>query len=307
MIVTDKKISIDDRLLRKLDMMCDRTKKNFDNVIICDGDEGLGKSNLTAGCAYYCAWKLGRPFTVDNVFFEADTMINFASRTSDQVILWDEAALGGLASEWQNKFQKKLLKMLMIARKKRHIYFINVPKFFKLNEYIVLDRSIALLHVYSPDEIKRGTFVYYRKASKEKLYNEWRKKKRRNYKGTYDFNGRFGIYLPRVIDEDAYEAKKDKAIMGLVGDDEMSKKEIELIKLKYRVSQLPFASKEKLAPYLKVNRATVFNWALYPSKYPHLLGNEEKIDVLGSDHIINSDGNPKKVIEETASPIKIGV
>jgi response regulator of citrate/malate metabolism len=36
----------------------------------------------------------------------------------------------------------------------------------------------------------------------------------RNYKRYYDFRGSFLEYLPKVIDEEAYEVKKDDAIMN---------------------------------------------------------------------------------------------
>ena len=102
----------------------------------------------------------------------------------------------------------------MIARKKRHFIVICIPKFFKLNEYLVVDRSIGLLHVYARNEIERGRFVYYGKSNKEKLFYNWRRTKQRNYKRYYDFRGSFLEYLPKVIDEKAYEDKKDDAIMN---------------------------------------------------------------------------------------------
>ena len=276
MTVTDKDLNIDTRLVSKLDMMCHKIKHNFDNLIICDGDEGYGKSNLTAGVGYYCAWKLGRKFTVDNVFFDINPMVNFACSTEKQVIMWDEAALGGLASGWQSKFQQKLLKMLMVARKKNHIYIINIPKFFKLNEYLVIDRCIALLHVYSPDQITRGSFVYYRKESKDKLFYDWKKKHRRNYKSYYDFNGRFGKYLPKVIDEVAYEAKKDQAILSLVEDDGISKEEKEFIELKHKISHVKGLTQLDMASQLGKTTKTLQRWAKLHEKYPDFL---EKSDL----------------------------
>ncbi len=277
MKVTDKNISLDNHLRSKLDLICERTKNNLDAVVIVDGDEGIGKSNLAAGCAYYCAWKLGRKFTVDNVFFKVEEMLDFAVSTENQVLDWDEAALGGLASNWQDKFQQKLLQMLMVARKKKHIYFICIPKFFKLNEYLVVDRSIALLHVYSPDEMKRGTFVYYRKRNKEKLFHDWRRKHKRNYKAYYDFNGRFGEYLPKVIDAETYEAKKDEAILSLSTNfDKQSPELKELIQLKYKVSQLKITTRKELASRLGLATKTLERWEDYLEKYPDLLGKQAK-------------------------------
>tara|TARA_R110000765_G_scaffold191095_2_gene296284 strand:- start:119 stop:964 length:846 start_codon:yes stop_codon:yes gene_type:complete len=213
-VVTDKKYYMDNFLVKKLDLMADRTEKKMDNLILIDGDEGQGKSNLAMGVAHYFAWKAKRTFNVDNVFFDLDELINFAKDTKDKVIVWDEGALGGMAAEWWKKNQIEFVKLLMIARKKRHFIVICIPKFFKLNEYLVVDRSIGLLHVYARNEIERGRFVYYGKSNKEKLFYNWRRTKQRNYKRYYDFRGSFLEYLPKVIDEAKYEAKKDDAIMN---------------------------------------------------------------------------------------------
>lgn len=213
-VVTDREYYMDNLLIEKLNLMVDRSKRKMDNLILIDGDEGYGKSNLGAGICHYFAWKSGRAFDVNNVFFELDKAIQFAKTTVDQIIFWDEGALGGLASEWWKKNQIEFIKLLMIARKKRHFFVICIPKFFKLNEYLVVDRSIALVHVYARNEIELGRFVYYGKKSKERLFNDWRKTKQRNYKKYYNFRGSFLEYIPKVIDEDAYEAKKDYAILN---------------------------------------------------------------------------------------------
>lgn len=202
------------RLVDKLDLMIDRLKRKLDNVILIDGDEGYGKSNLEAGIAEYVSWKTGRSLSVDNFFFSLDKLIDFASRTEEQIICWDEGALGGLASEWWKKNQIDFIKLLMIARKKKHFFIICIPKFFKLNEYLVVDRSIALVHVYARNEIDLGRFVYYNKKDKEKLFYDWRKNKQRNYKKYYSFRGTFLEYLPKVIDEKIYDSKKDDAILN---------------------------------------------------------------------------------------------
>lgn len=213
-LVTDKQFYMEPRLVDKLNLMINRFKMKMDNLILIDGDEGYGKTNLEAGICYYIAHHTGRKFDVDNIFFDLESATSFARDTSEQIIAFDEGALGGLAAEWWKKNQIEFIKLLMIARKKKHFFVICIPKFFKLNEYIVVDRSIALIHVYARNEVERGRFVYYSKLSKEKLFYNWRKTKQRRYKQYYDFRGSFLEYLPKVVDEDAYEAKKDEAIMN---------------------------------------------------------------------------------------------
>ena len=221
MLVTDKNLAMETKLIEKLDLCIDRcTKKHMDNLWIIDGDEGFGKSTFSVCCAYYVAFKSGRKFSVDNVFFDIKKMIDFAKSTKDQIIIWDEAALGGLSTEWRSKFQIELTKLLMVARKKRHFYFFNIPKFFKLNEYMLIDRSIAMVHVYARNELELGRFCYFKKKSKEKLWYDRIKTRQRLYKQHYDFHGTFPNKLAELIDEDAYEKMKDEAIEKIGTDDD---------------------------------------------------------------------------------------
>ncbi len=217
MIITDKKYYLDNALKEKLDLMCDRTsgKRKFDNVVLIDGNEGYGKTNMAVGCAYYVAYKLKRKYDVSRVFFNLDSMIEYALKTKKQIIHWDEAALGGMASEWWKKNQIKFMKFLMIARKKQHFFFICIPRFYKLNDYLCVDRSIALIHVYARQNIHLGRFTYYGVNSKEELYNNWRSSKKRKYGEVYDIHGTFIEALPKLLDEKKYEKMKDKGILSL--------------------------------------------------------------------------------------------
>lgn len=222
MIVTDKQYSLEKLLVQKLDLMVERStgKNKSDNVILIDGDEGTGKSNMAMAIAYYYAYKTGRKFDVDDVYFNLEELTTKALNEKEKIYVWDEGALGGLAGDWWNKNQKKFIKLLMVARKRRHFFVICIPKFFKLNEYIVLDRSIGMIHTYLRNGMQHGRFTYYSKAGKERLYYDWRKSKFRNYGKYYTFRGTFPAVLPLIIDEDKYEKKKDIAIMSIDKDDE---------------------------------------------------------------------------------------
>jgi len=222
MLVTDKKYSIDKSLVTKLDLMVKRMQGTDDNLVLIDGDEGQGKSNLAAAIGYYMAYTCKRPWSIKNIFFNLDDLIDFAIKTDEQIIIWDEGALGGLASEWWNKNQKKFLKLLMVARKKKHFWVICIPKFFKLNEYFVIDRSIALIHVYSRDNIQKGRFCYFNKSKKEKLYYDWKRKRMRSYKKWKGEWGTFSEALPIVLDEAEYDAMKTKAILDLGNEEAMT-------------------------------------------------------------------------------------
>ncbi len=275
MKVTDKQYYMEDKLVQKLDLMVERTQTSkFDNVVLIDGDEGYGKSNMAVACAYYVAKKMGKEFTVDNVFFDPNKFMEYAGSTENQVIVWDEAALMALASDWQNKLQKKLIQFLMVARKKRHFFFFNVPKFFRLNEYFVIDRPIALIHVYARKETQLGRFVYFKKQSKNNLYYEIKRTKRRNYDLFYNFHGTFPECISLLIDEEAYESKKDDAIAKLVrGDDAKGRMDVFNLKLRYKVSQLPVKLGMSLREFgilIGMGYQTIAEWQGIKEKYPEI-------------------------------------
>jgi len=190
-----------------------------DNILCIDGDEGQGKSNLAAGLCYYISYRMNRPYTPkENIFFDLDELIEKASSTKEQILHWDEGALGGMSTQWWMKNQQKFIQLIMVARKKKHFIVICIPRFYKLNEYILVDRSICLLHVYARRNIEKGRFCYYTKKKKELLVEDWRRKHIKNYNKHKSFRGSFGQYMGRVFDKKElkdYEDKKDYAILNL--------------------------------------------------------------------------------------------
>lgn len=252
---------MENKLAEKLDLMVKRTEGNNkdDNVILIDGDEGQGKSNMLAGIAGYIHLKTKRPLTNSNIFFDLDKLMKFAIHTEKQIILWDEGALGGLATEWWKKNQVKFLKLLMVARKKRHFWVICIPKFFKLNEYLVVDRSIAMIHCYSRKNVQKGRFTYLSKNKKEQLFYDWKRTRKRRYKKYVSFRGSFPIALPKVFNEEEYERMKDEAILNLDGEEDKDAKTSKIEELKYKISQLPLEDKTK-AIHFEVSERTIRRW-----------------------------------------------
>jgi len=235
MIVTDKKYYMDNVYLSKLDLMVKRMEGTDDNILPIDGDEGQGKTEFAVGTCYYIAYQTGRKYDVNNIFFDLEAGIKFAASTKEQIIHFDEGALGLLTTQWWNKTQQKFLQLVMIARKKKHFIVICIPKFYKLNQYIIEDRSIGLVHIYSRKNLKKGRFCYYTKNAKERLYQDWKRKRIKNYRKYYVFRGSFVQAMKKVFTKeqlDDYERKKDKAIMSLLKVDDNKKKEVTAIDVK---------------------------------------------------------------------------
>ena len=78
-VVTDKEIYVDDNLRKVLDLCVERQEKKYDNLLIIDGKERVGKSTIAKSIACYVAHKSKIPFTVDNIFFDPEDMIKFAT------------------------------------------------------------------------------------------------------------------------------------------------------------------------------------------------------------------------------------
>ena len=269
-MVTDQNYYMEPKLKEKLDMMVKRCtgKSKQDNLLIFDGDEGHGKTTLSIQVAYYVAEKAKRKFDVNNVFFDIEAMMKFAMETKDEVILWDEAALAGLSSEWQRKSQKQLIKLVMVARKRRHFWIFNIPKFFKLNEYLVYDRAIGLVHVYARNEVQLGRFVYFTKKNKAKLYEAWRKSRARAYSKTYSFRGSFSSRMEGLIDEEKYDEMKDKAIMSIGKDDNnFNQKDKKLHRLQYFIATCELLDRERIMKDLEISERTIQRWRKIPEEH----------------------------------------
>ena len=239
MLVTDKQYFMEKKLVEKLDLMVKRMEGSDDNVVCIDGDEGQGKTNFAVGICYYIAYHTGRTYTPkENIFFDLDVLIEYASKTKEKIIHWDEGALGGLSAQWWRKNQQKFIQLLMVARKKKHFIIICIPRFYKLNEYIVVDRSIALIHVYSRKNIKKGRFCYYTKPKKELLAEDYRRRHVKNYRKHKSFWGSFLEYSKIVWseeEEEEYERKKDEAILSIYNEKEVMKKDVLLKKMNKQV------------------------------------------------------------------------
>jgi DNA-binding transcriptional regulator YiaG len=211
-IVTDKRYYLDPAIRRKLDILCERVSKyNHQNVIITDGKEGYGKSTLTATQAYYMAYTLKRKL---RLFFDVEPLSQDAKVNHDMIYIWDDAAISGLTLESYNKEILKFIKILLLARKRRNTYFINIQEIFRLKEPIVA-RASGLNRVYSTNKVTLGKFVHIFEEPLQKLYSDWTHRKRKNYNLYYSLRGTFPDVLYDIFDDKEYESLKDEAILQI--------------------------------------------------------------------------------------------
>lgn len=273
--MTDRKIPFNKMFIEKADLMIERiTQKNpkLDAVFQFEGGEGLGKTSFSVALYYYIAWKTKKKFTHKNVFFDVGKAIEYAQSTERQVIVFDEPATAVLKVQWRNKVQQDLITLLMLARMKRHFIIFNFVKFYKFNEYIVVDRCLGMAHLYERRDRKGYAFAYIPRGNLEDLYNDAIKKHRRNYFKYSVFTGEFPDVLnPErkynlldLFDIEEYEREKRKAIsnIGKTPKKETSPERKYLLKLKKLVGSLkpPIKTREELAEKLGMHRNTLNEW-----------------------------------------------
>lgn len=195
-------------------------------------------TNTSIALAYYIKCKTKHDI---HMFFSLEKLIQFAQSTTDKIIIWDEPAIDSLSTDWYKKVNKDLIRLLMTVRKNRHFFIFNFTKFYKFSEYIVVDRALGLIHMYSKNETIPGRFFYIKRGDLEKLFNTYKANKKRLYRKCSAFGGgmvevmekyfdKMGINVEGIANATLkdYEREKDKGILGI--GKEVSKGEVKLNK-----------------------------------------------------------------------------
>jgi len=285
---------IDPPLKKKLDLMIECLKTD-DAWIIIDGDEGAGKSTMAAFIMYYVHCKTGRPLSVDNFWFDAEQMFNAAKNNNGLLLNWDEAALGGLSRQWQNKNQQNLMLLGMTGRIKHHFVILCVPKADKIGEYFVRDRTLGLVHVYKRKGIEKGRYLYLNKKSKEKFWEDYRRSRRRRYPALKSFRGTFPNCFSKIIDEKLYETKKMDAISKIgTKDKKLNRTDRRNLEYKKKIAELLIKKKlvKEGAEYLGIHPDSIYKW----KESDVSVGDVPVLESYSSDININRVSD-KKLIE----------
>lgn len=192
-----------------LDYEHKRIQSNWDCCSVVTGEEGSGKSNMGKAICYYVASLSGIKFSVNDIVFTVQQFEKWLETAPPgSACLWDEFVLAGASQDALLPIQNVLIKKMTLIRKRRLFIMLVLPYIFMLRKYFAVARTRFLIHVTSPDNLTRGTFDYYSKPSKRKLYilgfkfweyNAW----------DCDFHGNFSDYTGILIDEVEYEKKKD--------------------------------------------------------------------------------------------------
>lgn len=266
--------AIEKKLVSKLDRIIQGVTQNNpkeDALLINEGKEGWGKTNSAVLEALYIKIKTKRDV---HLFFRIEELISFAQSNENKIIIWDEPSLDSLSTEQISKLNRNMLRLFMTARKKRHVFIVNYTKFWKFPEYIVVDRSIGMVHM---SDKKIGRFQYIRRKKLELLWNLFRTKHKRAYRKCMEFGGRMPPIMEKYFDfmnffvngkanatYQDYEDAKDVAI-GSIGKENEKKMDENLEKLNATevligglyVRKLFHGTQLDLATYFKMPRSTL--------------------------------------------------
>lgn len=278
----------------------------LDWTLLLFGAEGEGKSSMGVGLMHRLAQLTGRTFDLDHIFFVPKDMLQYAAQTQNKLIMWDEAALGALAMDQTGSFQTMLVQLLMTCRRKRHALVFCIPRFFRMKP-AVLERFRCGMRVYMSASRKRFKFQYIPPNLFQKMIQEWQRTKRApKYSRFTSLRGSFTNALPLVVDEAAYDLKKDIAIkqLGRKDSDTKDMTQYEIYYLKGFIGKLPFPLKSRSDMCRKtgVSVSTVGQWASeygeMVEKDPLFLGKKGNLIKRGANLFVKrleaeqNDGGP---------------
>lgn len=212
---------MDPYLIANLETLLHNIKNDWDFMLLITGDGmvRVGKSEIAQQIGYYVAWRLGTPFSVDNICFSGEELRAQAHKLpKNSVLIYDEARGELDNKKLMEKITRNLLDFFAECGMYNHLIIIVLPDYFELPKGIAINRSDALINVVRSRkekqlengitvmEYQRGHFQFFDRKAKKKLYIEG-KKQYDNYDAAQpNFWGEFRAAT--VIDKEAYLRKK---------------------------------------------------------------------------------------------------
>lgn len=300
----------DAKLKSKIDLMIKRVQDNSeqDNLLIIEGDTGVGKSNVALQVCYEVAKETGRELNLSNVFLDSNEGLDYAKKTREKIIIFDEPVYAGLKKEWWNKTQINLIKLLYTARVKRHFLVFNIVKFSEFAPAII-ERAVAMIRVYQRDPSKKERrFLYFKQKNISKLLDDWKVKRKRLYNKNKSLRGSLPPYmLDKIINKIEYDKKKEDSILNIGENVNELKGSRQLLKLKFGIAQL-VRDKHIIASdierYLGIQSPAVSKWLKIGEKHEISLGNDAKMSQFPT-LIINKGNSQEKNLEMVGEALEI--
>lgn len=256
-LVRSGKLKMNKHLLSNIDEIIDMIRLKFDGVVLVDGMEGSGKSELGKQICLVCNDTFGQK----DVFYTVEQFEEWVETARPgSAGLWDEFVLAGLSTDALTKMQNVLIKKFTMMRKKGLIVVLVIPYIFMLRKYFAVARTRCLIHVYCKGK-DRGYFKFYNYKEKQWIYNYGYKTWLYSPKMNASFQGQFGVWADDYLDVKAIEDKKDEA-MKLESEDKKHKDTIRLEEMTYLIQQEKNGTlKEWIKENLSYNYNTFLKYA----------------------------------------------
>lgn len=187
-----------------------KTRANWDQVILITGEERVGKSTL----ASHLARRLSPDLEPGDIAWNGYQFLKRSKESSKGSVVWlDEAGASLFHQEWWNKVQRKIVKAFQIFGKKELRVILVLPHRSLLNKQLRNRRIHWWLHCYTQGN-KRG-FARLRKPSK----SEWNP--------DAFWKGQFTLTFPKVKGDwwDEYEDNKDEFIQKSLAEEGLNQHE----------------------------------------------------------------------------------
>lgn len=223
--VTDKQYWMHPTLVPNLNTLCYNLERDWQFAIIISGDSKvrIGKSMLGQQIGYYMAYKLNRPFTLDNIYFSGASLKKDAIKSKGGVFILDESRTDLAAPKTLREETQEIIDFFNISGMLNHFIILILPDFFDLTKALAIGHTKYLLNCFTQEEIvndrkfnevvkyERGFYDFYGENTKKKLYIYG--KKEHNYMATkHNFWGEFRKFW--IFDENEYNKRKFSFIMS---------------------------------------------------------------------------------------------
>lgn len=268
-----------------------RLEDSWDNIVMITGQERSGKSTLGFHIFEKLAERLGKEFTVDNIYFSAYELYRDAKKGNKRdIFMLDEAGAELYGKEWYTEVQKSIVKLLQVIGKKELTIILNLPHRTLLNKDIRNRRIHYWFHTAIKKEMVDGVLKRKRGYAKlrEPYTNEW--------SDSAFWKAKFTIKYPKYEGEvwDEYEKKKTKYIENMTAG-HITKYQQKLYTTIYSLKELGDADVQTLLKYIPYSETRIYDIALEVKNNEELL--ESVKQELGTDNFEKLK-NRKKVLKE---------
>lgn len=213
---------MDGYIKENLDVMAKRISDDMQFVAIVSGKGTVrnGKSTFAQHQGYYFTHKvneihkLNNKFTVNNIVFKADELIEKAfTLPKYSVLVLDEG--DDLTAQHYSQLAIKLRRFFRKCGQLNLFLILLIPDYFELPRMYAVTRSTYLVNVMFAADFRRGYFEFYSGEKKRALY--YKGKRFGDYNCVHpNFKGRFP--KPYVVDDEEYRKKKMADMMDDDGE-----------------------------------------------------------------------------------------